>query len=144
MVNIDNDIFYIYDNNYVYCATVLRWMHKFKNGHKLIKEACKYDRTRSIVTDKYSESEVYHWHNTRLSGIQIATIAGLSRVNSYDYQKIIWNALWIPHLPTPTQEKELVKCTRKLLKLFPKYDSKIRATQKCSSTMHCQTIDKCH
>jgi hypothetical protein len=33
-------------------AIVLRWMHKFKNGHESIVDACKSYRKCSIVTDK--------------------------------------------------------------------------------------------
>lgn len=127
---IHNEICRVYGANEVSYRTVDRWISKFKSGQQHIEDSARPGRKCSVVTPKIIEKiKELLVQDARYTTRDIASKVGVSTGTAFVILKKILKvrriaARWIPHLLTDKQKQERVKMARKLLKMYPEYDSR--------------------
>ncbi|XP_060594912.1 histone-lysine N-methyltransferase SETMAR-like [Ruditapes philippinarum] len=118
----------IYGPSVVSERTVQRWIVKFKSGTESLNDASGRGRKHTVVT-KNNIKKVQELINkeARYTVSEIAKYTGTSTGSTFTILKKHLKvkkiaARWIPHLLTEKQER--VKCAKKLLKMFPKYNDR--------------------
>jgi len=119
-----------YGKSEVSYATITMWMKKFKSGKTTIEDEPRPGRPRSVVTDKNIEKvrEIikqdarYTVHDiVQMRGISSGSVHFILR-KCLKVRRI--TARWIPHLLTEKEKQQRVSIAKKLLKMYPSYNSR--------------------
>ena len=115
--------------------TVRRWKKKFESGVESIKNAPKSGRPKSASRKEIvSKIKEIIEGDARFTVRDIARKVGISLSTVHLILKKHLkvrniSARWVPHLLTDEQKRQRVKVAKKLLQMFPKYDTVCQCRQ---------------